>query len=164
MLSTVLLIIAGILFIVTFGIHSFIITSSHFDRPMYTRHPILSLIPAVSGFVLATICWTLLLDWHWLLVFIANIGAVYIIGPGLTKSVLVRFATGKGLGDDMLYAFTGAMICFIIGILTHKPSQEDFENSFNYKKQKYHDELISVHCFSNYINEDNCIKFFERYF
>jgi hypothetical protein len=137
MLSTVLLVIAAVLFIVTFGIHSFILASSPIDRPMYTRHPVISLIPAISGFILSTICWVFVLGWHWLLVFFSNIVLVFLIGPWLTKAILVRFSGGKGLGNDMLYVFLGGLVAFIIGLVTFKAKVDSSDSSFhkdaNYK-------------------------------
>jgi hypothetical protein len=50
-MSTILLIISAILFIATFGIHMMINSGNKLDKPMYTREPILSTIPWISGFV-----------------------------------------------------------------------------------------------------------------
>lgn len=116
-MATFLLILASILFIATFGIHSIIKTSSSFDQPMYVNNPLLALIPWLSGFVLSFISFYLLLDKNWILVFIGNALVVYLLGPVLTRQFLVRFASGEGLGKDMIIAFIGGLIAFIIGII-----------------------------------------------
>jgi hypothetical protein len=34
-----------------------------------------------------------------------------------TKGLLVRFASGKGFGHDMIYSFIGGIITLIIGLI-----------------------------------------------
>jgi hypothetical protein len=116
-MATFFLIVAAVLFIGTFGMHMMLATASQFDKPMYTRDPMLSVIPWVSGFILPVIPFAIVFDLHWLAIFFFNLAAVYILGPILTKALLVRLATGKGLGYDMLYAFIGGVIALIIGLL-----------------------------------------------
>ncbi len=117
-MATVFLIISAILFIATFGIHMMINSGDEFDKPMYTRDPIMSAIPWVSGFILPVIPFTLVFEFHWLVTFFINLVVVYILGPILTKGLLTRFASGKGLGQDMVYAFFGGIIMLIIGLIS----------------------------------------------
>jgi hypothetical protein len=42
---------------------------------------------------------------------------VYFFGPPLTNAILVRFASGKGIGYDMIYSFIGGFITLILGML-----------------------------------------------
>jgi hypothetical protein len=116
-MATFFLIISAILFIATFGIHMVINSGDQFDKPMYTRVPIMAAIPWVSGFILPVIPFVLLFKYHWLAIFFINLVLVYILGPMLTKGLLVRFASGKGFGYDMIYSFVGGIIALIIGLI-----------------------------------------------
>jgi hypothetical protein len=116
-MSTFFLIVSAILFIATFGVHMAIDSGDQFGKPMYTRDPIMSSIPWVSGFILPVIPFTIVFEYHWLAIFFINLAVVYIIGPMLTKGFLVRFASGKGLGQDMLNSFIGGIVTLIIGLL-----------------------------------------------
>jgi len=116
-MSTFLLILSSILFIATFGIHSIIKTSSSFDQPMYVNNPLVAVIPWISGFVFSFISLYLLLDKSWILIFIGNALIVYILGPLLTRQFLIRFASGDGLGKDMVISFIVGLIAFVIGII-----------------------------------------------
>ena len=116
-MATIFLIISAILFIATFGIHMMIISGDPFDKPLYTRHPFISIIPLISGFVLPVIPFALVFEYHWLAIFFINLALVYILGPILTKGLLVRFASGEGLGIDMMYSFIGGIITLIIGLI-----------------------------------------------
>lgn len=111
------LIVSAIMFIVTFGIHMFLVNADPLDQPPYVRDATLSAIPWVSGFILPVIPFALVIDIHWVAIFFINLGAVYLVGPILTKGLLVRFASGKGLGYDMLYSFVGGIVTLIIGLL-----------------------------------------------
>jgi hypothetical protein len=117
-MATFFLIISVILFVVTFGIHLLIFNGDPLDKPMYTTNPLLSAIPYISGFILPVIPLTLVFEFHWLVMFFINFGIVYFLWPILTKGVLARIASGKGLGYDMMYSFIGAVITLIIGIVT----------------------------------------------
>ena len=88
-----------------------------FDKPMYTQNPIMSTIPWISGFILPVIPFSIVFELHWLAIFFINLGVVYILGPVLTKGFLVRFASGKGFGYDMLYSFVGGIITLVIGLI-----------------------------------------------
>lgn len=116
-MATFFLIISAILFIATFGIHIMINSDDQWDKPMYTRDPIMSAIPWISGFILPVIPFTLVFEFHWLAMFFINLAVVYILGPILTRGLLVRFASGKGLGPDMVYSFIGGIISLIIGLI-----------------------------------------------
>ena len=117
-MATFFLIMSAILFIATFCIHFTVNSGGQFDKPMYTSHPIMSVIPLVSGFILPVIPFTIVLEYHWLAVFFINLVVVFIIAPMLTKGLLVRFASMKGLGYYMLYSFIGGIITLIIGLIT----------------------------------------------
>lgn len=137
-MGTFLLILSSILFIATFGIHSMIKTSSSLEQPMYVNNSLLAAVPWISGFILPVVCWSLIFDLHWIALFFINLVVVYIFGPILTKGLLVRFASGKGLGRDMLYSFIGGIIALIIGIAIHTNSKEgnsdeSYHRDTNYK-------------------------------
>ena len=116
-MSTFFLLVSAILFIGTFGIHMLIATGSILDKPLYTRDPVMSAIPWISGFILPVIPFTIVTELHWLAIFFINLVVVYILGPILTRGLLVRFASGKGHGYDMIYSFVGGLIGLIIGLL-----------------------------------------------
>jgi hypothetical protein len=116
-MGTVILIISAVLFISTFGIHSFISNGSEFDKPMYTSNPLMSSIPWISGFIIPVVIWTQITEFHWIALFFINLAVVWILGPMLTKGFLVRFASGKGLGKDMFTAFIAGIVTLIIGLL-----------------------------------------------
>lgn len=116
-MATVLLVIAAVLLISTFGIHSFISNGSEFDKPMYTSNPFMTAIPWISGFILPVIAWANITEFHWIALFFINLAIVWILGPWLTKGFLVRFASGKGLGKDMLTAFVAGIIALVIGLV-----------------------------------------------
>ena len=116
-MATFLLIISAILFIVTFGIHMMIDNGNQLDKPMYTKDPLMSAIPWISGFILPVIPFSIITDFHWLTIFIVNLAVVFLVGPALTKGIIVRFATGKGLGRDMFQSFIGGIIALVIGLI-----------------------------------------------
>lgn len=116
-MGTVILIISAVLFISTFGIHSFISNGNEFDKPMYLNNPLMSSIPWISGFIIPVIIWAQVTDFHWIALFFINLVVVWILGPMLTKGFLVRFASGKGLGRDMITAFIAGIVMLIIGLL-----------------------------------------------
>ena len=84
---------------------------------MYVNNQLLTAIPWISGFILSFIALYILLDKNWIIVFIGNGLIVYILGPLLTRQFLIRFASGDGLGKDMIIAFIGGLVAFIIGII-----------------------------------------------
>lgn len=109
-MQTVLLIISAVLFISTFGIYSIIINGSEFDKPIYTGNPLISALPWISGFILPVFIWIKITEFNWIALFFVNLAVVLFIGPWLTKGFLVRFASGKGFGKDMLTAFIAGII------------------------------------------------------
>jgi len=115
--STFLFTFSAILFIGTFGMHATITNGHPLDRPRYTYNPIASAIPWISGFILPIIPLALVLDINWIVIFIFNMAVVYFFGPPLTNAILVRFASGKGIGYDMIYSFIGGFITLILGLL-----------------------------------------------
>lgn len=115
-MATALLIIGAVLLISTFGIHAIISNESEFDKPMYTSNPLMSELPWISGFILPVIAWANITEFHWIALFFINLAVVWISGPWLTKGFLVRFASGKGLGKDMLTAFIAGIIALVIGL------------------------------------------------
>lgn len=116
-MATVLFILSSVLFIVTFGVHLLIKTSNPLLHPMYIRHPFLSIVPAISAFILSTIALIHVINIHWSLVFLVNIAVVFLIGPWLTKGFLVRFVSGNGLGKDLVTAFVLAIVFYAIGFI-----------------------------------------------
>ena len=116
-MSTFFLIISAILFIGTFGMHAIISNGHPLDRPRYTVNPIAASIPWISGFILSIIPLALVLDINWIVIFVFNMAIVYFFGPPLTNAILVRFASGKGIGYDMIYSFIGGFITLILGML-----------------------------------------------
>lgn len=116
-MSTFFLIISAILFIGTFGMHATISNAHPFDRPRYTDHSIFSSIPWISGFILPIIPLALVLDINWIMIFIVNMAFVYFFGPTLTTAILVRFASGKGIGHDMIFSLIGGFVTLILGLL-----------------------------------------------
>jgi len=119
-MGVILLIISAILFIATFGIHAMITSGDKFDQPMYIHNPLMTSIPWISGFVLPVIPFSIVFDVNWIAIFFINLAVVWLLGPMLTKSFLVRFASGKGLGKDMLTSFIAGIVVLIIGLLVNK--------------------------------------------
>ena len=116
-MSTLLLIVSAILFIATFGIHIMINMGNPLDRPAYTTDCIMSSIPLISGFILPVIPLAIVSGFHWLAVFFINLFVSLILGPMLTRAFLVRFASGKGLGKDMMYSFIIGVVTLVIGLI-----------------------------------------------
>ena len=116
-MATILLIISAVLFISTFGIHSTILNDDKFDKPLYANDSIMSSIPWISGFIMPVFIWANIFHVHWIALFFINFAFVWILGPWLTRGFLVRFASGKGLGKDMLTAFVAGIISLIIGLI-----------------------------------------------
>lgn len=116
-MGTVILIISAFLFISTFGIHAAITSENKWEQPLYVNNPLLSSIPWISGFLLAVIPLSIVFELNYIAVFFINLVLVWILGPMLTKAFLVRFASGKGLGNDMLVSFIAGLVSLIIGLL-----------------------------------------------
>ncbi len=117
-MSTTLLIIGAISFIITFGIHAIIKTESNFfDEPLYLSSPILSSIPWISGFILPVIAWSYVINIHWVALFFINLAVVYVLGPWLTRGFIARFASEEGLGKDVVISFVIGLITLVIGLI-----------------------------------------------
>lgn len=116
-METCFLIISALLFVLTFGIYMILNSGSPVDKPKYTRGPLMSAIPWICGFVLPVIPFTLVFDYHWVIIFFLNLVFVFMLGPKLTEGFLVRFASGKGFGRDMLYSFIGGVVTLVIGLI-----------------------------------------------
>lgn len=115
-MATIILIISGVLFISTFGIHSTIKSGNEIDKPVYLRDPLMSSIPWGAGFIMPIFSWSNAFDYNWIGLFFINFAIVYIFGPWLTKGFLVRFASGKDPGKDMVTAFVAGIISLVIGV------------------------------------------------
>ena len=115
--NDIVLILSAIIFIVAFGIHAAIKGQDVLDHPMYVDIPILNLLPLVFGFVLPVYVWSRITELHWAICFVLNLLAIWIIGPWLTRTYLTRFSSGKGLGVDMVYAFSLGIITFVVGLI-----------------------------------------------
>jgi len=114
-MSTVFLILSGLLFIVAFGFDVAIESKDPIDQPMYQRNPVLWVLPKISGFILPIIPWYILTSFNILLLALANIGLVLLLGPVITRGYQKRFASGRGFGKDMLNAFIAALVLLILG-------------------------------------------------
>ena len=115
-MSSFLLIISIICFTSGFGIHA--LASRSIDGWCgYMSHPLLTVIPWISGFVLAVIPEIILFDMEWYWVFLINIAIQIVLGQFITLIFLRRFSTGKGAGYDILLSLIIAIITLIIGIL-----------------------------------------------
>jgi hypothetical protein len=135
-MANILLIIASILFIVTFGIHATIMSGDPLRRPAYTGHPIFRHIPAIIAFVLPVIAWSKIIDIHWIWLFILNFLFGFIVSRWLTNGFLTRFASGKGLGKDILVAFVAGAIAFTIGLAIHNDKDKLYDSS-NHTNSRY---------------------------
>lgn len=106
-----LLIISAICFISAYGVHMY----AKNDPLMWCGYmdvPLMSAIPWISGFIFAVIPEAILFeDVFWLWIFLGNAVLVFIFGPIITNLFLVRLASGKGAGIDII-------IALIIGFVT----------------------------------------------
>jgi hypothetical protein len=116
-MSAILLVIAAILFITTFGIYSVAHNTQIARFGKSTIKSTVIIFALISGFVLPVIPFTIIFKINFIWVFLINIPVVWIIGPIITKVIWERFASGKGLGQDMLYSFIAGIIALIIGIV-----------------------------------------------
>lgn len=93
-------------------------SQASYARPLYTGNLYWTSIPWVSGFILPVIPFTIVFEYHWLIIFLINIFVVFALGPILTRQLLIRFASGKGLGKDMLRSFVGGLVSLVTGLAT----------------------------------------------
>lgn len=109
-------IVATWLLIAAFGLKIKRGDRREFDEPAILQTKAMSVIPWLSGFVLPVIPLALMINIHWVLIFLLNLPFVYIAGPFLTNQFLDRFATGRGLGRDMVIAFRWGIISLVLGL------------------------------------------------
>jgi len=114
-MAVAFLLFSSTCFISCFGIHSIIENDDYWDKPLYTTKPFLASIPWICGFVFPVIPFCLIFQQNWFATFILNATLVYFAGPILTKGILVRFASGKGLGRDMFNSLIWGLVFLIIG-------------------------------------------------
>lgn len=112
-----LLVVSIICFISTYGTHMFAKRD-----PMgwcgYMDEPLMAAVPWISGFVLAVIPEAILLNTiHWVWIFLGNAIVVLIFGPAITRFFLIRFASGKGAGWDILIALIIGAITLVISLI-----------------------------------------------
>ncbi len=116
-MANVLLVVSAILFIITLGIHARIMSREKVRRPYYTRNPVLTSIPIVSGYILPVIPFAIVFEVPLVFVFFINLIFAYLLGQLFTKTLLAKLVHGKGLAREMIFLFTGALIIMIIGIV-----------------------------------------------
>jgi hypothetical protein len=114
---TFIFIASSFLFIVSYGTNVIVLNGDRFDRPLYTDHPLFSIIPWISGFLLSTIPISFVIELNWFFILIINFIVAIILGPTFANFYLVRFASGKGLGIDVFQSFIFALILMIIGMV-----------------------------------------------
>jgi hypothetical protein len=131
-MSIILLVVAAILFITTFGIYSIMHNTQVERLGTSTVKSSIIVIAIVSGFILPVIPFTLIFNINFIWVFFINIPLVWIFGPIITKLILGRLATGKSLGQDMLYSLIGGIIALIIGIAIHNNKDDEIAAGNNY--------------------------------
>ena len=110
-----ILLLAALLLIVAFGLHTTILSGPHDERPSYTMSPSLMMLPWLSGFILPIFAWIKLtnIPWGWLL--ILNFVFVFFISPSLTRSFIRIFSSRRRLSRDMLHAFILGVAFLIVG-------------------------------------------------
>ncbi|MGV0995174.1 hypothetical protein [Empedobacter falsenii] len=112
-MSEVLLILSGLIYSICFGI--FMISWAKKD--LYYISSVFSYIPFISGVILPVISYSIVLEWNWVIIFLIHIGFLFFLAKRLTDEYLVRFASGKGLGNDYILSFVLATIFMTVGIL-----------------------------------------------
>lgn len=115
-MSTILLIIAALLFISTLNIHFIITSRPEIEQPPYTRELLWLTIPWISGLVLPVISWSIIFELHWILLFFINIIVVKFLSSWVTIGLLKLISKGD-LGKDMTVAFILGLISLIIGLV-----------------------------------------------
>lgn len=111
-----ILVLSYLLFIITYGIHAQV-KSGRLERVMYLTNPYLSAIPVISGFLLSYVCILLLFEQQWFIVLIGNSVFVVISSVFISKQYLVRFASGDGVGKDMIVTFCLAIVLLLIVLI-----------------------------------------------
>lgn len=113
-MSIFFLCISTICFIAAYGIHMFA-KNNVLDWCGYMSVPLLTMIPWISGFILAVIPETIICGIAWWWMFLINLIIVWLLGPLFASMFLKRFATGKGAGMDIIVALVIGFITLIIG-------------------------------------------------
>jgi hypothetical protein len=118
-LSWILLFVSQTLFIIVFGLHHLVLSKPLIDRPFYTHNEYLSLVPHISGLILAPIALSISIGFNYFLVLPINALLLFLFGPSITRTYIIRFASGKGFGYDMMYALVAGIVLLIVGAVIH---------------------------------------------
>lgn len=112
-----ILIIGTILLLISSTIDSLIRKGDKLEMPMYVDNPLITTISILSGLVLPVFTWTRIFEYHWFFMILANLMIVFFLMPLITILYLKRFATGKGLGFDMIVTLVIGIILYTIGMI-----------------------------------------------
>ena len=113
-MSEILLLFSALIFFICSGI--FIIAM--FNDELYFTKSIFAYIPLVCGIILPVVSYSIVLEWHWAIIFTIHILILFFLGYRVTKAFLDNFSTGKGLGYDYILSFVVATIFMTAGVLT----------------------------------------------
>lgn len=115
-MGTILLIVAGLLFTIRFGISRLLFSPMSVE----SETVIMSSISILSALICSTIAYTYAIpNLHWFFALIINIAFSLLFSDKLTYVYLSMFASGKSLTNDGLIAFRFAWIAFILGLILH---------------------------------------------
>lgn len=114
-MSTIFLIISTISFIAAWGIHM-LAKNGVFGYHSYLFVPWKCAIPWISGYGLAVIPETVLLNISWYWVLLINIPITIMLGFWSAKFILRRFASGKGVGLDITISIIVGVVFLAIGL------------------------------------------------
>ena len=117
MLTSFLFIVSSLLFISNFGIHALILSQERWEQPPYVDNQILCLIPWLSGYVFSVIPIIFAFDFNWIVVFLINVLVNKYLGGAITHGYMIRFASGKSLGTDLLTSFIASFGTMILGLI-----------------------------------------------
>lgn len=88
-MTTILLIIGAFLLIYVYSVHVMFMDDKNYLKSAYMRNPILMITPILSGLILPVIAWSYIFDWHWLILFIANLILANLFASILGKDVFI---------------------------------------------------------------------------
>ncbi|MGL5260945.1 MAG: hypothetical protein ACRC9P_01005 [Bacteroides sp.] len=116
-MAKVLLVLAALFLITTFGLHTLIISGNRSKRPRYTERPVYMILAWICGLILPVVAWNQLLHigWGWLL--LLNLIVVFFWAPYLGRLVLFLSKNKPKLGKQILTTFSVGMICLLIGTI-----------------------------------------------
>lgn len=114
-MSTIFLIVSTISFIATWGVHM-LAKNGVFGYNSYLFVPWKCAIPWISGFGLAVIPETFLLNISWYWVVLINIPITIMLGFWSAKIILRWFASGKGVGLDLIISIIVGFVFLAIGL------------------------------------------------